>query len=638
MEAMEAWPPSDRSQRPNLTGPLRRRVEPDRIDIAPMGDRLGLATRTTHTQGMTPGSAIADPRVLACLGVLLLNDRWAKAVFGNTVTGKVSDIVGPVVAVVVLSTVASRVARAVGRRPPGPRAIAAAFGIWFTAIQISTTSAALMVSALDAVLPWDNAIVPDPFDLVGLLALPMAVRIIERPASWPRVGRHSDDVKNHIRREASSEGPDTVYAPTESGARRRPLQRTVEHGVLVFAGLICVASSGPHYPQVRVVESGDEVIIEELGFTAGEPPEERLRLDRQAREWVQISETDEGAELGHACSSTAPRCLRVEGGRVDERSDDGTWTTVWDVALDDISSRRSGYDHGFEGWADPLVDSSGTVVIPISPGPPDGVSPGPVDDGWVLVGWPDGSWSPSERAMRPIPNTMWVIGALGIVAVAAAWSVGSRRSVGKQEHPSVGGRDDHHGSAGARTADDRPTPLRTWALGISAAAIASGLGLSFTGTVSVQGLQWLLLAPVITVAFAVGLAALVAAFPQVRQLFPVPHRGVAIAVVAVLTVAAVSILGLPDTLAVGVLVVAAIAVVTIPAAGVLVVRRARALGDLWLLGAAILVMVVPVVPLLAWQRTGTPRFDVAVGCSAITLVAVVGLVGWVSARRSGNRA
>lgn len=43
---------------------------------------------------MSVGAALLHPVPIAAIGVLLVNDHWAKATFDNAITGKISDVAG----------------------------------------------------------------------------------------------------------------------------------------------------------------------------------------------------------------------------------------------------------------------------------------------------------------------------------------------------------------------------------------------------------------------------------------------------------------------------------------------------------------------------------------------------------------
>jgi hypothetical protein len=115
---------------------------------------------------------VTHPVVLAALAVLLLNDHVLKHAWPGPVTGKLSDVAGPVVAAALLGALARRLSR---------RAEAAA---WL--------AVAVAFALLKAVPPL-NALVPaagvaDATDVAGLVALPFAWRATRRPPPWrPRV-------------------------------------------------------------------------------------------------------------------------------------------------------------------------------------------------------------------------------------------------------------------------------------------------------------------------------------------------------------------------------------------------------------------------------------------------------------------
>jgi hypothetical protein len=123
-----------------------------------------------------PDRVLVHPAYLLCLALLLVNDHGLKRLewLPGLVTGKVSDLVGLVVAVGLLAALVARSRR-------GLWVVATAVGVLFSAINL-WPSAAGLVEQLTALLgvPWQ--IVVDPTDLAALVVLPGAVALVARAA------------------------------------------------------------------------------------------------------------------------------------------------------------------------------------------------------------------------------------------------------------------------------------------------------------------------------------------------------------------------------------------------------------------------------------------------------------------------
>lgn len=127
----------------------------------------------------------AHPVALAALALLLVNDHVLKARFPGTVTGKLSDVAGPVVLAALLGPVAARLAR----RPWAEAAAWWAVAVAFAAVKVVPVVNAAAVAVLSA-LAGPSAIARDPADVLGLLALPLAWRLTRSaPERTPRVLR-----------------------------------------------------------------------------------------------------------------------------------------------------------------------------------------------------------------------------------------------------------------------------------------------------------------------------------------------------------------------------------------------------------------------------------------------------------------
>ncbi|PYM17625.1 MAG: hypothetical protein DMD78_29565 [Candidatus Rokuibacteriota bacterium] len=110
--------------------------------------------------------ALSSPGFLAALAVLLANDLWWKAAFGNWLTGKLSDFAGLFVVVVL----------AVALRPAHARALAivtaAAFVLW------KSPASQPLIDAWNTAAPYRIARVVDYSDLLALAMIPLARRYV----------------------------------------------------------------------------------------------------------------------------------------------------------------------------------------------------------------------------------------------------------------------------------------------------------------------------------------------------------------------------------------------------------------------------------------------------------------------------
>src|SRR6267142_6054175 len=107
--------------------------------------------------------ALSSPGFIVALAILLANDLWWKAAFGNWLTGKLSDFAGLFV-VVVLAT---------AFRPAHGRAIAVTTAVAFTLWKSPFSQP--LIDGWNAIAPYEIARVVDYSDLLALMVLPAAV-------------------------------------------------------------------------------------------------------------------------------------------------------------------------------------------------------------------------------------------------------------------------------------------------------------------------------------------------------------------------------------------------------------------------------------------------------------------------------
>jgi hypothetical protein len=111
-------------------------------------------------------AALSSPGFLLALAVLLANDLWWKAAFHNWLTGKLSDVAGLFV-VVVLAT---------AFRPARAGAIAVTTAIAFTVWKSPLSQP--LIDAWNAAAPYHIARVVDYSDLLALAVIPVARRYV----------------------------------------------------------------------------------------------------------------------------------------------------------------------------------------------------------------------------------------------------------------------------------------------------------------------------------------------------------------------------------------------------------------------------------------------------------------------------
>jgi hypothetical protein len=112
--------------------------------------------------------ALSSPGFLVALAVLLANDLWWKAAYGNWLTGKLSDFAGLFVVVVLATAFRPAQASAIAL------ATALAFALW------KSPAAQPLIDGWNALAPYRIARVVDYTDLLALAAIQPASRYASR--------------------------------------------------------------------------------------------------------------------------------------------------------------------------------------------------------------------------------------------------------------------------------------------------------------------------------------------------------------------------------------------------------------------------------------------------------------------------
>ncbi|WP_182898230.1 hypothetical protein [Microbispora sp. H10830] len=376
----------------------------DRLQI----DRNHPKMATGATQGARIGVQAAwlgHPVTVAALAVLIVNDRVLKILWPGVVTGKLSDLVGMLVAPPLLALLAAYAARITGRVPPGDRTAAAAIALTGTlfAWMKTTGIGAETATRVWAVLVPPSRVVADPSDLLALPALAVAWLV------WRRAARPA--ARDLRRARALVVLPVAVFAVTATSAvPASSSARAVE----VRQGEIVVAVA----PDGAVIATGD----------AG----------RSWHEWKgspSPSASPFPSPATRACVPAEPRrCYRVTPGRlrVEQTTDGGaTWTVAWEISR----GRQDWLDRAYEN-PDPFGEHSdravsvavavqavpGGHVVAVANGT-DGVVLRDVSGRWRRLGFPeyDAERAPlSESAAAPLASPGERIGTEVGVAVLVA--------------------------------------------------------------------------------------------------------------------------------------------------------------------------------------------------------------------------
>jgi len=344
---------------------------------------------------------LVDRRFVAAVALLVLNDRVLKGALGagpfGLATGKLSDVAAMVIGPVLVAAIAP----VLTRRHPSLALVPP--GLLLTAINLSAPLARAYASGLETITRLDHHIVVDPSDLVGLLGLPIAARILAAPQPLP------------IRRQqlaAIAIGVLAVGAATASSEDDGPNRNRI-----VVDDERVVASS-PYAYAVRVSDD-DGVTWTDAGGPGG----------------VGSADDESGATepTTELCLAADPSvCVRLADHLTIEESTDGglTWARVWRIEggsdqwlMNDV--------HGYQGTgivelSDLAETDAGSVLAAAS-----AVDP--------LRRGPDGRWKPSIGDLRRFQ--VWTLLPMAIAVLIAAIglaAIGSEPPHQRQSSLSIG--------------------------------------------------------------------------------------------------------------------------------------------------------------------------------------------------------
>lgn len=343
----------------------------------------------------TPTTVLGSPWFLGALGLLLVNDHVLKRSFPGPVTGKVSDLAGPVVVAVLGAVVVGR-----------------------TAAVIATTLGFLALKTVPGVAEAAEPVLGgitrrDPTDLVGLVLLPLVWWALGRTSGAPPGAEPAVEpatVRGRRRRHVGA-GPASVA----TWLRRRVVP--VGGAALALVALTATSSSEPD--EIRSLAASGTLVYAEIGPADADPAEPTLAVsDDGGHTWEEPEnalpvEFPEPAD--EACRSDG-HCFAARGATIESKAPGGEWTTAYEFTADEqemLDYRRHGSDP-------PLDDLFTSVVVAPSP---DGetVVVGARNEG-VAVLDPDGSW---ERVgvlhVDPTPanGAMWPLDLMAVVLFAS---------------------------------------------------------------------------------------------------------------------------------------------------------------------------------------------------------------------------
>lgn len=266
--------------------------------------------------------ALASPVGVLSLVVLILNDHILKEAWPGLVTGKLSDVAGLVVAPLLLAVGLALVGL---RRPAEWACAATALGF---ALVKSLPAAAVQVSSWWSVSGFPTAMRPDPWDLLTLPAVGVALAVHRHAARRP--------------------APDPRRAiATAVGIGLLPI------AVVATAATSCLPSDGvervwvargdwagpPDGPERRLVVQGDHgrAVLDPAGALAAVGGADSARLDAPA--YPSATACDRDGACWRVGSGTAP---------VVERSADlgQTWSVEYRMSEQEMTSALDGVEPG----------------------------------------------------------------------------------------------------------------------------------------------------------------------------------------------------------------------------------------------------------------------------------------------------
>jgi|GEM_PF-3524973 len=353
-------------------------------------------------------TALADGRFIAALVLLIANDHWWKAEYGNWLTGKLSDVVGLIMLPVVI-VCALRLSRL-----PAPLApVIAVTGTWFAAIKVWPTAAASTETLAETLTGVEHQIIVDPTDLIGLAGLYVATRIVAAPrpiisTKVVRVGLLALGLGATV---ATSQGysssVDDLIVDDETGE------------VSVVSGLSY--SDDTVFCDDEPVSDDSYDAEADLILDAQTSGTDQLDLRRpfECRQPVDGKSQVGQFNRSDCLDDDSQVCVRADGAAIEVTTDGSTWNTEW--ALDPSSPSTYGVltrpNHHYDPVVrDIIVDRWGTTHVSYN-------------NSTYVTRTEAGEWSPPFSDFRPIGT---VYGAAIFTMVLSMLAATFRRSRSKR--------------------------------------------------------------------------------------------------------------------------------------------------------------------------------------------------------------
>ena len=370
---------------------------------------------TSPTAGPRAALAwLAHPATVLATVLLVLNDHLLKAAAPGPLTGKLSDVVGLVMAPAVVAVALTTIR--VPARVAAPLACGLV-GLGFAAVKASPV-VATCASAVWSLVNGPSTVEADGTDLLALPALGLAWLVWRHARTRPPRDRLVRLFVVLVVLPVSALAVAATSAPNYDDA----LAVTVWHGQIV-------AGTGNAYHRDRTVEAWWE--SPDAGVSFSSMPDGDLKQFTSELPDLQTA-------LTTGCQPSAPRhCFRIVRGRlrVEESTDGGaTWQVAWQVTEPERQRLAGRYEHlgdpdvYLSSVAIAVVDRPGGCVVLVANGR-DGYARRDVSGSWTRIGFgidAQSGYVYAPRDIPPVPSAFSgqaMTSAIGGGLVAAAWVV-----------------------------------------------------------------------------------------------------------------------------------------------------------------------------------------------------------------------
>lgn len=330
---------------------------------------------------MRRASDLGNPFFLGALALLIINDHYLKAHYHNAVTGKLSDFAG----LFVVGFLGVAFAR---RHQHSERLTLTPIAVIFVAAKTIPLATAVVIGVLNFVLPWSNAVVTDPSDLIALLVLPLV--------------------------------------PVALDCRSIRLRIWAKNGLLLTTVAACTATSQfePNPVHLGVADDGRVVAVREGDLFGPEPDPASATVEVRSvgsLEFMTVPKDlfhNREAKTSDCSTEVGDHCFRLDpSGSIEETLDGGdSWGTIWRVTPDSYASLVGA---GLEAanYINPLAprdlevtDDADLIVL--------------VGDSTLVTRSVEGVWVNPDSTFRPVTLALLVQLFLASIVFYAAIALG----------------------------------------------------------------------------------------------------------------------------------------------------------------------------------------------------------------------